>query len=78
MKEKTSLVQQCLAILKRDDIKSEFRNLLEPIIGFMFYEMSTYIYIIVAFGGLLFIMILTILIILIIIITNRQSISKIL
>lgn len=77
MKEKDSLIQQCLAILKRDETKSELRNLMEPIIGFMFYEMSTYIYIIVAFGGLIFIMILTILIMLIIIITNRQAMNKI-
>ena len=37
---KDSLVQQCLDILKRDDIKSEFKMLLKPVIDFILYEIK--------------------------------------
>ena len=33
---KDSFVQQCLDILKREDIKSEFKMLLKPVIDFIF------------------------------------------
>ena len=42
---KDSLVQQCLDILKRDDIKNEFKSILKPIIDFILYEINPYIYI---------------------------------
>ena len=75
---KDSLVQQCLDILKRDDIKNEFKMLLKPVIDFILYEINPYIYIIVALVFLIFIMILAILVILIILLRNRQLITKIL
>jgi len=71
---KTSFVQQCLNILKRDDIKNEFKMLLKPIIDFILYEINPYIYIIVCFVFLIFVMILAILIMLILIIRNKISI----
>ena len=74
---KDSLVQQCLDILKRDDIKNEFKMLLKPIIDFILYEINPYIYITVALVFLIFIMILAILIILIILLRNKQFIPKI-
>jgi hypothetical protein len=74
---KDSLVQQCLDILKRDDIKNEFKMLLKPVIDFILYEINPYIYITVALVFLIFIMILAILVILIMFIRNRQIISKI-
>jgi hypothetical protein len=74
---KDSLVQQCLDILKRDDIKNEFKMLLKPIIDFILYEINPYIYITVALVFLIFIMILAILIILIILLRNKQIITKI-
>jgi len=73
---KDSLVQQCLDILKRDDIKNEFKMLLKPVIDFILYEINPYIYITVALVFLIFIMILAILIILIILLCNKQVISK--
>ena len=73
---KDSLVQQCLDILKRDDIKNEFKMLLKPVINFILYEINPYIYIIVALVFLIFIMILAILIILILIIRNKQIVNK--
>jgi hypothetical protein len=73
---KDSLVQQCLDILKRDDIKNEFKMLLKPVIDFILYEINPYIYITVALVFLIFIMILAILIILIMLLRNRQILSK--
>jgi hypothetical protein len=74
---KDSLVNQCLDILKRDDIKSEFKMLLKPVIDFILYEINPYIYITVALVFLIFIMILAILIILIILLRNKQLPTKI-
>lgn len=74
---KDSLVQQCLDILKRDDIKNEFKMLLKPVIDFILYEINPYIYITVALVFLIFIMILAILVILISLLRNKSLISKI-
>ena len=65
---KDSIVQQCLDILKREDIKNEFKILLKPVMNFILYEINPYIYIIMSLVFLIFIMILAILIILILII----------
>jgi hypothetical protein len=73
---KDSLVNQCLDILKRDDIKSEFKMLLKPVIDFILYEINPYIYITVALVFLIFIMILAILIILILLLRNKQFPAK--
>jgi hypothetical protein len=73
---KESLVQQCLDILKREDIKNEFRMLLKPVIDFILYEINPYIYIIVALVFLIFVMILAILVILIMLLRNKQLIAK--
>ena len=74
---KDSLVQQCLDILKRDDIKNEFKMLLKPIIDFILYEINPYIYITVTLVFMIFIMILAILVILILLLRNKQFIAKI-
>ena len=73
---KDSFIQQCLNILKRDDIKNEFKMLLKPVIDFILYEINPYIYITMTLVFLIFIMILAILIILILLICNKQFISK--
>jgi hypothetical protein len=72
---KDSLVQQCLDILKRDDIKNEFKSILKPIIDFILYEINPYIYITVTLVFMIFIMILAILVILIILLRNKQLLS---
>ncbi len=74
---KDSFVQQCLDILKRDDIKNEFKMLLKPVIDFILYEINPYIYIIMSLVFLIFVMILAILIMLILIIRNKQIVDKI-
>jgi hypothetical protein len=73
---KDSFVQQCLDILKREDIKLEFKQLLKPIIDFILYEINPYIYITVSLVFLIFLMILAILVILILLLRNKQIIHK--
>ena len=73
---KDSLVNQFLDILKRDDIKNEFKMLLKPVIDFILYEINPYIYMILSLVFLIFIMILAILVILILILRNKQTIIK--
>ena len=72
---KESFVQQFLDILKREDIKNEFKMLLKPVIDFILYEINPYIYITVSLVFFIFIMILAILIILIVLI-RKQIITK--
>ena len=69
---KESIVQQCLDILKRDDVKNEFKSMLKPIIDFILYEINPYIYITVTLVFMIFIMILAILLILIYILRNKN------
>lgn len=73
-----SLVNQCLDILKRDDIKYEFKQLLKPIIDFILYEINPYIYITLALFFLIFMMILAILVILIMLLRNKMNTTKVL
>jgi hypothetical protein len=69
---KETIVQQCLDILKRDDVKNEFKLMLKPIIDFILYEINPYIYMTVTLVFLIFIMILAILLILIYILRNKN------
>lgn len=73
---KDSLVQQCLDILKREDIKHELRTLLSPVINLILYELNPYIYTIITLVFLLFLMILAILILLIFILRNKNLALK--
>jgi len=73
---KDSLVQQCLDVLKREDIKNECKLLFKPLLEFVMYEINPYIYIILSLVFLIFIMILAILIILIFLLRNKQIINK--
>jgi hypothetical protein len=73
---KDTLVQQCLDILKREDIKNELKMVLKPVIDFIMYEINPYIYITVSLVCMIFIMILSILIILIILLRNKEILTK--
>ncbi len=73
---KETFVQQCLDLLKREDIKNEFKMLLKPIIDFILYEINPYIYIIMSLVFLIFVMILAILILLILIVRNKDVMNK--
>ena len=72
---KDSIIQQCLNILKKEDVKKEFKMLIAPIIDFILYEINPYIYIIIILVFMIFIMILAILIILILLLRNKQMIQ---
>ena len=74
----TDLFSQCLDILKRDDVKNEFKLLLKPVIDFILYEINPYIYITVTLVFMIFIMILAILVILLYILRNKNNLTKLL
>jgi hypothetical protein len=74
---KETIIQQCLDILKREDVKNEMKSLYKPIIDFIFYEISPYIYITFTLVFMIFIMILIILILLILILRNKSFFSKV-
>jgi hypothetical protein len=75
---KDSLVNQCLDILKRDDIKNEFKMLFKPVLDFILYEINPYIYITMGLVFIIFLMILAILIMLILLLRNKNVLSKLL
>jgi hypothetical protein len=75
---KDSLVNQCLEILKRDDIKNEFKMLFKPVLDFILYEINPYIYITIGLVFTIFLMILAILVMLILILRNKNVLSKLL
>jgi len=68
---KETIVQQCLDILKREDVKKECKLLLKPVLDFILYEINPYIYITVILVFMIFIMILIILLILLFILRNK-------
>lgn len=70
---KESLLQQCLDILKKEDVKM----LLKPIINLILYEINPYLYAIVVIVFLMFVMLLVILILLISLLRNKQHLHKI-
>jgi uncharacterized membrane protein (DUF485 family) len=73
---KESIVQQCLDILKREDVKHEFKILLKPVIDFILYEINPYIYITVLLVFMIFMMILAILLTLIYILRSKSLFNK--
>jgi hypothetical protein len=60
MKE-SSFAQQCLDILKQEDVKKEIRLLSRPVIDFILYEINPFIYFIIIILILIFVMNLAIL-----------------
>jgi len=71
-----TLVKQCLDILKRDDVKNEFKMLLKPVIDFILYEIHPYIFITISLVFFIFVMNLAILIILIMVLHNKQMLKN--
>lgn len=72
---KEPIIQQCLDILKREDIKGELRTFCSPVIEFIFNIINPYIYISIFFIFLMFLMILAILILFILVLRNKQTIT---
>ena len=73
---KETLVQQCLNILKREDIKNELKTLIKPLMSVLLYEMTPYIYVAATLIFTIFIINLAIFIILISLLLNKQYILR--
>jgi hypothetical protein len=74
---KEPFIQQCLNLLKREDIKYQLRTLFSPIMEVILMELSPYIYTIITLVFIIFIMILAILILFILILRNKNIFDKI-
>ena len=73
---KESLIQQCLDLLKREDIKYKLRTLFSPIMEVILMELSPYIYTIITLVFIIFIMILAILILFILLLRTKNIFEK--
>jgi len=71
---KNSLIQQCLDILKTEDVRNEIKILFSPVTDLILYEIYPYIYVIIFLVFLIFILILAILILLVTLLRNRKTI----
>ena len=72
---KETLIQQCLDILKRDDIKYELKSFCAPLINLLLNFINPYIYITLSLVLIIFIMNLAIIILLILILRNKSFFS---
>jgi len=75
---KETFVQQCLDMLKRDDIKCEMKKVFSPVVDMLLTGVTPYIYIILTLVFSIFVMILAILILLILVLRNKNEHSKLL
>jgi uncharacterized membrane protein len=73
---KDSFVQQCLDMMKREDIKSEMKKIFAPVIDILILEITPYIYIILTLVSSIFLMILAILILLILVLRSKNDNNK--
>ena len=46
---KDSIIQECLVILKREDVKNEFKNLLSPFVELITQQIYPYLYLCLIF-----------------------------
>lgn len=53
---KDSIIRECLVILKRDDVKTEFKNILEPFIDLIIKQIYPYVYLCLIFVIISFIL----------------------
>lgn len=60
------IIQQCIDLLRQDDLKYEIKVFLEPIVSMLFNVMNPYIYVFLTINIMMFMMVLSILIILLI------------
>lgn len=68
----STLINQCLNILKRDDVKNEIKNLITPLINMILVEIYPYIYLSLIFVIISFLLHLGIFILLL----RNKNISK--
>ena len=55
---KDSLLKKCLDVLKREDVKTELKLLLNPIIEFILFEIRPYTYVTILLLFMIFVMVL--------------------
>ena len=71
---KDSIIQECLVILKREDVKAEFKNILSPFIELIIKQIYPYLYLCLIFVIISFLLHLGIFILLL---RNKGIFSKI-
>ncbi len=59
------IIQQCIDLLRQDNLKYELKVFLEPVISMLFNVMNPYIYVFLTINILMFVMVLSILILLV-------------
>jgi hypothetical protein len=74
---KDSLLKQCLDVLKREDVKTELKLLLNPFIEFILFEMRPYTYVTILLLTLIFIMVLANLALFIWFMRNKSKITAV-
>tara|TARA_B110000261_G_scaffold162644_1_gene206710 strand:- start:951 stop:1181 length:231 start_codon:yes stop_codon:yes gene_type:complete len=72
-----TITEQCILLLKREDVKEEFKKIIWSIIAFLLYELKNYVYFMVVFVTITFLMILSILAILIQIYRNQSNFKNV-
>ena len=72
MFSKDKIIEECLEILNRDDVKNEFKNIMRRIIEMLLKDIYPYIYLSVVFVVLSFLLILGIFVLLL---RNKQFIK---
>jgi hypothetical protein len=70
---KESLVQQCLNLLKKEEIRNELKLVSSSLIDFVFYDIKPYIYVVIIFIITIVIVNLGILIILFCLLYKQQK-----
>ena len=61
---KNKVIEHCLAVLKRDDVKEELKQLMKPMIDLIIQELYPYIFLSIVFVFISFLLILGIFILL--------------
>ena len=70
---KNALIQECIGVLKREDVKTEFKTFMTPIIDIILIEINPYLYLCMMFVIISFLLHLGIFILLL---RNKSFIYK--
>lgn len=70
---KETIINECLNVLHRDDVKKEFKELMKPLVDLLIKEIYPYIFLSIIFVFISFLLILGIFILLM---RNKMFISK--
>lgn len=70
---KETVINECLNVLHRDDVKKEFKELMKPLIDLLIKEIYPYIFLSIIFVFISFLLILGIFILLM---RNKMFVSK--